>query len=173
MRINEYRKCHLKLFWKKSHTFFSKFRGKTTLTEDLFLRETACEIKNGLIYSSFRAFYVYLKGIHFPERLLVSWVIFLISQLWQNLLVLKLSFKIYFHGLAWFNFKSSGMSRTAKVFCKMVLIYLIFSNSFLKNDTVVVVFNWDSLHARPISHYKAWSYENNEHKKIKAYKKSL
>ena len=47
------------------------------------------------------------------------------------------------------------MSRTAKVFCKMVLIYLIFSNSFLKNDTVVVVFNWDSLHARPISHYKA------------------
>ena len=34
-------------------------------------------------------------------------------------------------------------------------------------------FNWDSLHARPNSHYKAWSYKKRKHKKIKAYRKSL
>ena len=34
-------------------------------------------------------------------------------------------------------------------------------------------FNWDSLHARLNSHYKAWSYKKKKHKKIKAYRKSL
>ena len=35
------------------------------------------------------------------------------------------------------------------------------------------VFNWDSLHTRLNSHYKAWSYKKKEHKKIKAYRKPL
>ena len=34
-------------------------------------------------------------------------------------------------------------------------------------------FNWDSLHARMNSDYKGWSYKKKEHKKIKAYRKSL
>ena len=34
-------------------------------------------------------------------------------------------------------------------------------------------FNWDSLYARLNSHYKAWSYKNKKHKKIKAYRKFL
>ena len=34
-------------------------------------------------------------------------------------------------------------------------------------------FNWDSLHARLNSLYKAWSYKKKEHKKFKAYRKSL
>ena len=34
-------------------------------------------------------------------------------------------------------------------------------------------FNWDSLHARLNSHYKARSYKKKKHKKIKAYTKSL
>ena len=33
--------------------------------------------------------------------------------------------------------------------------------------------NWDSLHARLNSHYKAWSYKKKKHKKIKAYRKSV
>ena len=38
-------------------------------------------------------------------------------------------------------------------------------NFFLKN--------WDSLHARLNSPYKAWSYKKKKHKKFKAYKKSI
>ena len=34
-------------------------------------------------------------------------------------------------------------------------------------------FNWDSLHARLNSHYKAWSYKKKKHKKIKVYRKSV
>ena len=34
-------------------------------------------------------------------------------------------------------------------------------------------FNWDSLHARLNSHYKAWNYKKKKHKKMKAYRKSL
>ena len=37
---------------------------------------------------------------------------------------------------------------------------------FLKN-------NWDSLHARLNSHYKAWSYKKKKLKKIKVYRKSV
>ena len=33
--------------------------------------------------------------------------------------------------------------------------------------------NWDSLHARLGSHYKAWSYKKKKHKKIKTYRKSV
>ena len=40
-------------------------------------------------------------------------------------------------------------------------------------QVLAVVFNWDSLHARLNSHYKAWSYKKKEQKKIKAYRKSL
>ena len=34
-------------------------------------------------------------------------------------------------------------------------------------------FNWNSLHKRVNSHYKAWSYKKKEHKKITAYRKPL
>ena len=34
-------------------------------------------------------------------------------------------------------------------------------------------FNWDSLHARLNSHYKAWSYKKKKYKKIKAHRKSV
>ena len=34
-------------------------------------------------------------------------------------------------------------------------------------------FNWNLLHARLNSHYKAWSYKKKKHKKIKAYRKSV
>ena len=34
-------------------------------------------------------------------------------------------------------------------------------------------FNWDSLHARLNSHYKAWNYKKKKHKKIKTYMKSV
>ena len=37
----------------------------------------------------------------------------------------------------------------------------------------IILFNWDSLHARLNSHYEAWSYKKNKHKKIKAYRKSV
>ena len=37
----------------------------------------------------------------------------------------------------------------------------------------VCVCNWDSLHGRLSSHFKAWSYKKKKHKKIKAYTKSL
>ena len=37
----------------------------------------------------------------------------------------------------------------------------------------IFFFNWDSLHARLNSHYKAWRYKKKKHKKIKAYRKSL
>ena len=33
--------------------------------------------------------------------------------------------------------------------------------------------NWDSLHTRLNSHYKAWKYKKKKHKKIKAYRKSI
>ena len=32
---------------------------------------------------------------------------------------------------------------------------------------------WDSIHARLNNHYEAWSYKKKEHKKIKAYQKSV
>ena len=34
----------------------------------------------------------------------------------------------------------------------------------------VLFFNWESLHARLNSHYKAWSYKKKKYKKIKASK---
>ena len=37
----------------------------------------------------------------------------------------------------------------------------------------VIFLNCDSLHARLNSHYKTWSFKKREHKKIKAYMKSL
>ena len=46
-------------------------------------------------------------------------------------------------------------------------------NVYLKLYLEFFFFNWDSLYARPNSHYKAWSYKKKKHKKIKAYQKSL
>ena len=45
--------------------------------------------------------------------------------------------------------------------------------SFLFGNTRYTFFNWDSLHARLNSHYKAWSYKKKKHKKFKAYGKSI
>ena len=50
--------------------------------------------------------------------------------------------------------------------------YLVKSPVFQRVDDQFF-FNWDSLHARLNSHYKAWSYKKKKHKKIKAYRKSL
>ena len=38
---------------------------------------------------------------------------------------------------------------------------------------LIYIFNWDSLHARLICHYKAWSSMKKKHKKIKAYRNSI
>ena len=49
-------------------------------------------------------------------------------------------------------------------------------NSLAKESfplTYVVVFYWNSLHARLNRHCKACSYKKREHKKIRAYRKSL
>ena len=62
-------KSHLKLLWKTTVRLLETFKSPT---EDLFLMETVCKIKNGLIYRCFRAFFLYLKGSHFPERLSVA-----------------------------------------------------------------------------------------------------
>ena len=40
-------------------------------------------------------------------------------------------------------------------------------------EKLVFLKNWDSLHARLNSHYKAQSYKKKMHKKITAYKKSV
>ena len=37
---------------------------------------------------------------------------------------------------------------------------------------VLIFLNWDSLHARLNSHYKAWGYKKMKHKKMKPYRKS-
>ena len=50
------------------------------------------------------------------------------------------------------------------------------SRQFNRNISVIDFFfnfNWDSLHARLNSYYKAWSYKKKKSKKIKAYSKSL
>ena len=43
----------------------------------------------------------------------------------------------------------------------------------LKLQKIHFLKNWDSLHAKLNSHYKAWSYRKRKHKKIKAYRQSL
>ena len=45
--------------------------------------------------------------------------------------------------------------------------------SQIKDLKLVFFFNWDSLHARLNSHYKALSYKKKKHKKIKAYTRTL
>ena len=51
---------------------------------------------------------------------------------------------------------------------------LIHSMKFLSPEVVLYLFfNWDSLHARLNSDYKAWKYKKKKHKKIKAYRKWL
>ena len=37
----------------------------------------------------------------------------------------------------------------------------------------IFFFNWYSLHARLSSHYDAWSYKKRNHRKVKAYSKSI
>ena len=45
--------------------------------------------------------------------------------------------------------------------------------SKLKTKDNIYFFNWDSLHARLNSHYKAWGNKKKKYKKIKAYRKSV
>ena len=53
------------------------------------------------------------------------------------------------------------------IFSKIRIFWEI-SDIFL-SAYLLFFFNWDSLHARLNSHYKAWSYKKKKHKKIKAY----
>ena len=47
-------------------------------------------------------------------------------------------------------------------------------NLFRKSIQLIgFFFNWDSLHARPNSHYEAWSYKKRSIKKITGYGKSV
>ena len=56
------------------------------------------------------------------------------------------------------------------IYSKISLLkYTLVGSGFL---TPYFFINWDSLHARLNSHYKAWSYKKKKHKKIKAYKKT-
>ena len=55
----------------------------------------------------------------------------------------------------------------------MVLFSRILVNKESTSRLAVFFFNWDSLHARLNSHYKAWSYKKKKHKKNKAYRKSI
>ena len=51
---------------------------------------------------------------------------------------------------------------------------LIHSMKFISPEVALYLFfNWDSLHARLNSHYKAWNSKKKKHKKIKAYTKYL
>ena len=51
---------------------------------------------------------------------------------------------------------------------------LIHSMKFVSPEFALYLFcNWDSLHARLNSHYKAWKYKKKKHKKIKTYRKWL
>ena len=38
---------------------------------------------------------------------------------------------------------------------------------------IILLFNWELLHARLNNHYKAWSYNKKKYKQIKAYSKSI
>ena len=58
-------------------------------------------------------------------------------------------------GVIWYN--------TIKIFCLR----------FKYNDVLLYFVNYDSLHAKLNSHYKAWSCTKKKHKKIKAYRKSV
>ena len=51
---------------------------------------------------------------------------------------------------------------------------LIHCMKFISPEVALCLFlNWDSLHARLKSHYKAWNYKKKKYKKIKAYRKWL
>ena len=58
---------------------------------------------------------------------------------------------------------------------RLILDSLVVWETTVKNKRYSAVFflNWDSLHARLNSHYKAWSYKKKKYKKIKAYRKSV
>ena len=52
-------------------------------------------------------------------------------------------------------------------------VIITYVNVFIINEIYQNFFNWDSLLAKLYSHYEAWSYKKNKHKKIKSYKKSV
>ena len=64
------------------------------------------------------------------------------------------------HGLAVFGYLPK-LKRGLGIVLSVPFLYFFF------------LFNWDSLHTRLNSHYKAWSYKKKKHKKIKAHRKSL
>ena len=64
-------------------------------------------------------------------------------------------------------FKNFGERSTVKYYCPVSLLSLV-TKVFeeLVNNRIVyhLFFNWDSLHGRLNSHYKAWSYKKKKHK---------
>ena len=61
----------------------------------------------------------------------------------------------------------------AKIFVKNLYFWWCINNVTMHCFFFILFFNWDSLHARLNSHYKAWSYKKKKHKKIKAFRKFL
>ena len=56
---------------------------------------------------------------------------------------------------------------------RLIKINSLFSKLLFFLLCLALFFNWDLLHAKLNSHYKAWSYKKKKHKKIKVYRKSF
>ena len=87
---------------------------------------------------------------------------------WHTLALALLQSLPYFFFLCW-----SASSYLCMVFYSISSNMVRFSQSIHLLMCCCWFFNWDSLHARLNSHYKAWSYKKKKHKKIKAYRKSV
>ena len=72
-------------------------------------------------------------------------------------------------------FRSCVLSHWTRLQIKEIEINSRLAASYILANEIknFFFFDWDSLHARLNSHYKAWSYKKKKHKKIKAYRKSL
>ena len=70
--------------------------------------------------------------------------------------------------------KKNNLLRLISIIVFVINHSSICVHNFVNFNVVnIFFFNWDSLHARLNSHYKAWSYKKKKHKKIKAYRKFL
>ena len=72
-----------------------------------------------------------------------------------------------------------GKSNGIRWYC-LLICSVYFKLTWLTSEFILVFrmnffyfLNWDSLHARLNSHYKAWNYKKKKHRKIKSYKKSV
>ena len=48
---------------------------------------------------------------------------------------------------------------------KIVLCFYLTNVNFSKSNSIILFYNWDSLHTRLKNHYKAQSYKKKKHKK--------